>query len=693
MIIEKIKSSILDLNTPDTQIMSAFSHEIRTPMNAILGISEILLQKTTNPEEKEYLKSMEAATRNLLMTVNNIMDYEGIKSGDIKLNDVEFNIDDLIEEVCSLAKINLNNKEVSLIVDADPLLPKSLRGDALRIKQVLSYLLTNTVNSSKDGHISLKVEGEELKKYCVLSFFVTCDDYEDNTGMGLSITKSLVELMGSSLEVNETESDGVTFSFALKLKMPAGQEKEKSLPSNLRVAVFMQDAKREEVLARMLTKLEVSHTCLGNLGEIFVEQDRAPITHLFVEYEKYREIKDVKELNDLGFIYVVFVDSINQVEKRPRVMYLKKPVWHRPVIDMFKGIDYASQVSAGTTKETIMAVGVRILVVDDNDINLKVTKGLLQPYGISVDTAVSGSEAINLIRKNRYDMVYMDHMMPGMDGCEATRAVRNLGDPYYMMLPIIALSANAVEGSKEMFTEAGMNDFLYKPVEVKELEESLKKWLPKEKITMEVSESETALGSEGVATGFKKIDVSVGLGYTGGNVSMYQALIKDFALSVGEKKDLINQCVEKEDVARFTIEVHSLKSTAKTLGAVSLSETAYELEKLGHKRDLESIRSKINDLNAEINLVMEDLSPYMFVNEKKIQRIPVEREKVREALRNLFYAADDFDYDKARTIIFDLGNYQYDDRLETVYVKMRDSIEDIDYDSTRKGALEMLANI
>ena len=414
----EVKASELEIaNKAKADFLANMSHEIRTPMNAICGMVELVLRNKEIPEkERDYLYDIQSAGRDLLAIINDLLDFSKIDSGDFKIVEEPYEMTSIVHDVTNIVQVMLGDKRVDLCVEMNPQIPEKLKGDGVSIKQIIMNLLGNAVKYTEEGKVLLKVdyelaEGVKLEAGQKLKLLVSVQDTgigipEDKKedlfreftqadsrrsrafggiGLGLAISKQLIELMNGTLDVQSEVGKGSTFAFSLE------QEIVDEKP------------------------------CVGT--KKYVEQQAA-----------------------------LRKDNVEKSKTK------------KSDVTSFEAPD------------------VKILIVDDNRVNQKVAEGLLRPYHMQIDTASSGAQAIEMIKTKQYDLILMDYMMPEMDGLDATKIIRAMDEEYYKQLPIVALSANAINGVAEMFIEGGMNDFVAKPIEMKIMDAKLKKWLPENKV-------------------------------------------------------------------------------------------------------------------------------------------------------------------------------------------------------------------
>ena len=313
-----------------------------------------------------------------------------------------------------------------------------------------------------------------------------------------------------------------------------------------------------------------------------------------------------------------------------------------------------------------------ILLVDDNEMNRKVGKALLEPFKMNIDTAENGREALDMIMNIRYDLVFMDHMMPIMDGIEACREVRKLEDEYYKKLPIIALTANATFEAQEIFLKEQMNDFVAKPIQMDEITKCIKKWLPEELIekAVDVEESTMTKDIEEIANKIREIeglDIIEGIKNSGSEKLFYE-LLGDFYKLIDMKSEKLEKCIEENLIKDYTIEVHALKNTARMIGAMELSAMSYELEKLGNANDVDQIKLKSPVHIQLYRSYKEKLVEYAPKNIE--ETISVSYDNIQDALMRIYDAMDTFDLDGVDIAMAELEAYEIPDSL----IKMREEL-------------------
>jgi signal transduction histidine kinase/CheY-like chemotaxis protein len=533
--IVKLKQRAEEGSRTKSEFLATMSHEIRTPLNAIIGFSEILLEQELPRDTIVDLEKIHNSGSVLLAIISDILDISKIETGNLELIPVNYTITNLINDTVNLNLIRIGSKPITFELDIDEMIPTGFWGDELRVKQILNNLLSNAFKYTQEGRVILRVwwtpahaDGGTVSGQAMLSFRVKdtgqgikeedisklflqyhqlnarANRNVEGTGLGLTITKNLVEMMHGSIQVESEYGKGSVFTVTV-----------------------LQDI-----------------------------VDPAPIGK-----------ETAKNLRQFRFI-----DSRGQQRR--------------------------------TVARTRMPGG-EVLVVDDVQTNLDVARGLLLPYGLSIDGVKSGQEAVDRIRSvvehpgtSQYDLIFMDHMMPGMDGIEATRLIRSIDSNYARNVPIIALTANALAGSRETFLENGINDFLAKPIDIQKMDLMLEKWIPREK---QIRYSETAvLAAE---SGFSAadteqipeiegVDTRAGLANTGGSLPVYRQILSVYAADALERLPRIRAAAEAGDFVSYTTMVHALKGISRSIGAADLGEIAASLEEAGRAGDRLTITEK-----------------------------------------------------------------------------------------------------
>jgi PAS domain S-box-containing protein len=531
-------------NRSKSSFLARMSHEIRTPLNAVLGISEIQLQNEILTQDiKEAFARIFNSGNLLLGIINDILDISKIEAGKLELVEARYDVSSMINDTVFLNMIKYENKPIEFILNIDENVPAALYGDEIRIKQILNNLLSNAFKYTDEGEVELSLvvkysgdavtlvfsvrdtgqgmTGEQLNKLFeeYSRFNLETNRTTEGTGLGMGITRNLVQLMNGEIFAESEPGKGSLFT----VRLPQGQTGAEPLG-------------REAV-------------------------------------EKLRRFR------------------LNYETKTKNIHIVREP----------------------------MPFG-KVLVVDDMEMNLYVTKGLLSLYGLQIDTALSGYEAIDKIKCGDYNLVFMDHMMPGMDGIETTREIRKLG-PEYEKLPVIALTANAVSGVKEMFLDAGFNGFLSKPIPTQELDDVIKQWLSPEKATpgaKPAADTGKAYGRFLDAAGKTgEIDTAMGLGHLSGDKNRYRSTLGMFHKKIIPECNAMSASLDIRDLNRFKISVHAMKAMLAIIGAQALSEAALELETDAQNHDVDSCMRKFPQFKERLLSVHEKLSVVFPAAEEK----------------------------------------------------------------------------
>jgi signal transduction histidine kinase/CheY-like chemotaxis protein/HPt (histidine-containing phosphotransfer) domain-containing protein len=625
-------------NRTKSNFLASMSHEIRTPMNAISGMAELLMRRDLPDDAKGEVQDIKQAATNLISIINDILDLSKIEAGRMEIIPVKYMLSSLVNDTVNIIRMRLTEKPVRFYTNIDGNIPNNLVGDEVRLRQILLNLLSNAVKYTEKGHISLSIiaqkrengrvwieititdSGKGIKpedQSKLFGSFVQVDTKRnrgiEGTGLGLAITKKLCVAMGGNVSVKSDYGKGSEFKAVIPQGFDSGalfaavEEPEKK-----KILVFEGRTIYAQSVCWSLHNMGVPYTLTGTAEEFANALLREEWYYIFSGHGLYEKIKPLMDKTDFPKgkkpPLALMVEWENEAHI-PNVRFISIPVQSLSIANVLNGKvdsrDVFSSQSSGLLRFTYPQA--RLLIVDDISTNLKGAEGLLAPYRAKVDTSLSGARSIELVKQTKYDIVFMDHMMPDMDGIEATAAIRaweaeleNSRTAKQPRIPIVALTANAVSGMKEMFLEKGFNDFLAKPIDISKLDEMLSRWIPKEKrekgnekLEMGNKPNSPDSSSPGSLDNIPGVDIQHGISMTGGTLALYHQVIDLFRKDAEERLPLLQNVPNPDALSGFVTNVHALKSASASIGAAEVSAKAAELEAAGKAGNTDLIRENL----------------------------------------------------------------------------------------------------
>ena len=597
-------------NRAKSSFLANMSHEIRTPINAVLGMNEMVLREATDPHIRTYSENVKTAGSTLLGIINDILDFSKIEAGKLEIIPVDYDLSSVINDLVNMIHSRVEDKELLLNLDFDPNVPKKLNGDAVRLEQIITNILTNAVKYTEKGSITFhigyeKIEDEPdsvflkvaikdtgigIKEENMEKLFAEFERIEEmrnrnieGTGLGMNITQNLLRMMGSSLEVESKYGEGSNFHFALKQKVVG-----------------------DEVLG------------------------------------------------DYNASYKAALSEV-----------------------------------AGY-KEKFIAPSAKVLVVDDNSMNLVVFKSLIKRTLINTDTADSGDRGLELMRENRYDIIFLDHMMPEKDGIDTLHEMKQDKDNPNIKTPVICLTANAVLGAREEYIAAGFDGYLTKPIDPEKLENMLIKFLPDSLIEKNFEGSDAPKESNAddlkgmeilkPIMGEDLIDVKMGL-KNSGSAEDYLPILNIFYETADEKIEELNRCISESDFVNYTIKVHAFKSSLRIIGAYGLSEKAQRLEGAGMAEDYDYIHEHHEGFIKKCKNLRDLVAQVCDTKDSDKHVVVAQPWLVQEAYNQIKEAAEYMDYSSIEMIFDGMKGYVVPKEDAELFEKIEAAFRALDYDT------------
>ncbi|MDR2351979.1 MAG: response regulator [Deltaproteobacteria bacterium] len=714
-------------NRSKSSFLANMSHEIRTPMNAIIGMAELALREEVNPSAFEMIMSIKNAGNNLLSIINDILDFSKIESGKMEIVETEYRFSSLIQDVVGIIRTRLTEKPIDFFVYVDNKLPNLLFGDEIRIRQILLNLLSNAVKYTKEGYVKLSVTGEEKSPDQVLYSFAiedtgigikpenlkdlfgnftqfdkTANKGIEGTGLGLAIARTLANLMGGDIEVKSVHGKGSVFT-AKMLQKYTTYESFAALkdPKNRSVLVYEPRETYAQVFRASCESLGVKSLEIVNNPVAFQEAlNVSEANYIFAPNSFYSEGKHMLDQLDAkraqNKVKLILMAESRDMLGQENFTTLFMPIYSLPLANILNDVDLREnyQRQSSTTMVRFTAPEARVLVVDDIMTNLKVAAGLLAPFKMKVEICESGAETLELLKRNDYDLIFMDHMMPVMDGVETTAKIRAL--PKGKDIPIIALTANAVSGVKEMFLASGMNDFLSKPIEPSKLEGILIRWIDKKKQLKDYSsgvEAPKAFGTfmeevpleedeEDILANFnvEGVDLLEGLNRMGGDSGLYLEVIEAYVKYTGKILDQIKEPPLEDKLKDYAVLVHGIKGSSLNIGANLVGREAETLEHAAKAGDLQKVLANHDKFIEDAERLVVNFEAYLDSLAPPAAEMDTLKVPSPDLLKKILVACGDFDIDSMEAAMAELEKYQYENQSDLV-PWLREQLDNLEYDT------------
>ncbi len=689
-----------------SDFLANMSHEIRTPMNAVIGMADIAMREKDPERITDCLLQIQSSGKNLLNIINDILDYSKIESGRMEIIDDDYCPMEEFDDIANVLATRIEDKPLELFMFVKGPLPHMLCGDMMRIRQILINLANNAIKFTNKGMVTIEITCEEtgpetvnltihvtdtgigIREEDLKKLFVSFQQLDsrrnrsaEGTGLGLAISKSLVDAMHGQIGVSSEYGKGSDFWFTIPQKVVDDTNDLRIVNADKKYAYTL--TQTEEVIKEF--NVEMNNLSVEGRVLLFLDEYEPSGGKDFIFFEEDMYDNGVSDFLDThpdvsGILFGRFGSKLN--DEKPNLHILSRPATTMRMVHILnEQYEEVRRIDEDTVfRIDYTAPDAHILVVDDNDINLTIAEGLLAPLKVHLDKAGGGQAAIDMASLNDYDIILMDHMMPEIDGVDATRQIRQT-HPDHSHPVIIALTANAVQEARSLFTEAGMDDFIAKPIDVKNLIQAIRKWLPDEKIT-EIGDDHPELipaaDEKDILPDIDYLDTGSAVKALG-SAALYARIAEEYYRCGEDKLQGIMDAYNRQDWTDYTIRVHALKSSSRQIGATDLGNMAERLENAGKADDIDTILENSEAAMEVFRKLLDDMAPFYADDDTDDNDKPlITPDRLYELLDKLEKACDDLDMDEMEDVSTAIKEYNYSDDIREDINLLHKAVRDID---------------